>query len=99
MAAPIKRAIGVPSGARTTLRIKKTNGTARTVAAHIPMNSPGLSFRSARAMSRARLAPKSRCSTTRLRRARATLWARMLPMPPDACVDLTDAAASGFPAA
>ena len=44
-------------------------------AAQIIRNSDGLSLRSARAMSRARFAPKSRCSTALLRLASAALWA------------------------
>ena len=50
--------------------------------AQIARNSLGLSLRSARAMSRARFAPKSRCSTTRLSWARATLEAMHLGEPP-----------------
>ncbi len=60
------------------------------VAIQITMYSDGLSRRSARAISRARLAPKSRCSTTLLSCASASLdwsaWA-MPWLPP---------AASGF---
>ena len=53
-------------------------------APQIARNSLGLSLRSARAMSRARFAPKSRCSTTRLSEARATLWEIISAMPPPA---------------
>ena len=50
--------------------------------AQIARNSDGLSFRSARAMSRARFAPKSRCSTTRFSWASATLCSSSSAMPP-----------------
>ena len=50
--------------------------------AQIARNSLGFSLRSARAMSRARFAPKSRCSTTLLSCDSAALEASMSWMPP-----------------
>ena len=54
------------------------SGTPTIEPAQIARNSDGLSLRSARAMSRARFAPKSRFSTTLLSWASATLWAMQL---------------------
>ena len=68
-------------------------GTPRVVPIQIMKYSLILRWRSARAMSRARFAPKSRCSTTRLRLARATLW---LSMSRDAAAQPA-ALASGLP--
>ena len=59
-----------------------TSGIPMTDAAQIIRNSDGLSLRSARAMSRARFAPKSRCSTTRLRLLSVALWAISSATPP-----------------
>ena len=98
MTAPIASASPVPSGAKTTLSTRKMNGTARTAPAQMAMNSPGLSLRSALAMSRARLAPKSRSSTTRFRRPRATLRPIMSPKLADGCVGVGPIV-SIFPAA
>ncbi len=64
-------------------------GTPTIEPAQMNRNSDGLSLRSARAISRARFAPKSRFSTTLLRLARAWLWAmRSLigPCPVDAAL-------------
>ena len=52
-----------------------TTGTPTIDPAQMARNSDGLSFRSARASSRGRFAPKSRPSTTLLRLASASLWA------------------------
>ena len=75
MSAPISHMSGLPNaemnGDSTIMKI----GMARVDAVQMSRNSDGFSLRSARAMSRARLAPKSRCSTTRLRLASASLWA------------------------
>src|SRR5664279_3484204 len=98
MKKPMISARGEPRGCSTMLSMRKIIGTASAVAAQKAMNSPGLSLRSARAMSRARLAPKSRCSTTRFRRARATLWARMSPMPADCLAGVAEAVISVLPA-
>ena len=66
------------------------NGESRSISSGMPMvepaqiirNSDGLRCRSARAMSRARFAPKSRCSTTRLRLLSVSLDAIMSATPP-----------------
>ena len=89
---PHERAAEAPG--RTATARSSTAGMPRVEPAQMTRNSDGLSLRSARAMSRARLAPKSRCSTTLLRLASASLWAmRSLigPWPVDA------AFASGLP--
>ena len=88
MKPPMSRNSGLPSVGMSGDRSSIASGTPMTVPAQISRNSDGLSLRSARAMSRARLAPKSRCSTTRLRLARAWLWEMRsaTPCPPDAFV-------------
>ncbi len=66
--------------------------------AQIRRNSDGLSFRSARAMSRARFAPKSRCSTTRLRLLRVSLEAIIPATPPCPAAPAFFCASVGFAA-
>ena len=60
---------------RTTDRRNIPTGTPTMQPTQIIRNSDGLSLRSARAISRARFAPKSRCSTTLLTLASVALWA------------------------
>ena len=73
------------------------SGTPTVDPAQITRYSLGLSLRSARAISRARLAPKSRCSTTLLSWVRAALEDRAAPRPP--CPVAGAAALSGLPEA
>ena len=72
-----------------------STGTPMIEPAQIMRNSEGLSFRSARAMSRARFAPKSRPSTTLFRFASAWLWAIRSLIGP--CPVEATAAPSAFP--
>ena len=67
--------MGESSAGMKKLKMNITTGTPMIEKAQIMRYSDGLSFRSARAMSRARLAPKSRPSTTLFRFASAWLWA------------------------
>src|SRR6478752_339913 len=80
--APTMRASGLRSAGSASDATMNRNGSPKIAPIQIARNSDGLSFRSARAMSRARFAPKSRCSTTLLSWARATLWASRSEMPP-----------------
>ncbi len=79
------RRVGIATDSSTI-----SSGTPTMVAAQMTRYSLGLRRRSARAISRARFAPKSRCSTTLLSWASASLdWsACAMPAEPDA--------ASGF---
>src|SRR6478752_7196454 len=80
--APTMRASGLRSAGSASDATMNRNGSPKIAPIQIARNSDGLSFRSARAMSRARFAPKSRCSTTLFSWARATLWASRSEMPP-----------------
>ncbi len=64
--APTSRTNGLPSVGRATESTSITSGTPTMQAAQIMRYSLTLRRRSARAISRAMFAPKSRCSTTRL---------------------------------
>ena len=73
---PMSRKIGLPRAGRERRQEEHDERDAdRPQPAQISRNSDGLRWRSARAMSRARFAPKSRCSTTRLRLLSASLEA------------------------
>src|SRR2546423_2985825 len=76
---PTRRMSGLRSGGTPTLRKIMISGTPIVEPAQIARNSLTLSLRSARAISRARLAPKSRASTTRLKFAIAALWVSISP--------------------
>jgi hypothetical protein len=82
ISAPISRKSGLPRAGRNGDRANIATGMPTIEAPQMSRNSDGLSLRSARAMSRARFAPKSRCSTTLLRLLRAWLWAISSAMPP-----------------
>ena len=79
---PISRKSGLPSAGRNGDSRSMTSGTPTMLPAQMSRNSDGLSFRSARARSRDRFAPKSRCSTTLLRLLSAWLWAISSATPP-----------------
>ena len=82
ISAPMTRKIGLPRAGSTTESASMMSGTPSVVPAQIIRYSLGLSLRSARAISRARLAPKSRCSTTLLSWASAWLDCSAAPRPP-----------------
>src|SRR4029079_1994792 len=82
ISAPTTRNSGLRRAGRPRENTTMRKGTRMMQTAQIARNSLGLSLRSARAMSRARFAPKSRCSTTRLSCDRAALEASMSWMPP-----------------
>src|SRR3954471_20000669 len=70
---PMSRNKGLPNDEMRGESSSTTSGIPIVIPAQMSRNSDGLSRRSARAMSRARLAPKSRRSTTLLRLASASL--------------------------
>jgi hypothetical protein len=78
--APAIRAIGLPSAEKTSDRARKASGVPTMQAPQIRRYSLTFRRRSARARLRARLAPKSRCSTTLLKFASASLPEIMSPM-------------------
>ena len=73
MSSPIRRTIGLRRAGNTTEKMTMPTGTPIVTAAQITRYSLTLRRRSARAISRARFAPKSRCSTTLLSWASAWL--------------------------
>ena len=75
MNAPISRNSGFPSVGRMTERTTMISGMPTIDAPQIARNSEGFRRRSARARSRARFAPKSRCSRPLLSWASVWLWA------------------------
>src|SRR6478672_786468 len=79
---PTRSAIGLRRAGRPSEKTMNRSGTPMIEPAQMARNSDGFSLRSARAMSRARFAPKSRCSTTLFSWASATLWASRSEMPP-----------------
>ncbi len=81
MSSPIRRAIGLRRAGNTTEKMTMPTGTPIVTAAQITRYSLTLRRRSARAISRARFAPKSRCSTTLLSCASAWLDWRAVARP------------------
>ena len=75
MSAPMSRNSGLCRAGRTIETASIPTGMPTIAPIQMKMNSDGLSLRSARAISRERLAPKSRPSTTLLKLASAWLWA------------------------
>ena len=76
---PPRSTIGLPRAGKMTERTSMMRGTPTIEAAQMRRYSLTLRCRSARARSRARLAPKSRCSTALLKVLRASLLLIMSP--------------------
>ncbi len=95
MSAPTSQMSGLLNAEMTKPRMKNRTGMPTVAPAQIMRYSLTLSLRSARASSRARLAPKSRPSTTLFRLARAWLWAMRSLIGP--WLAPAAAAASGLP--